>query len=80
MFKKYNYIYKITFLCLIKYAAFISNLGSDRDSAAHWHSGSYHGVLVSHQPHCNTSHGTIHGLALPRYHPQLLHLERQPRA
>lgn len=62
------------------FSVLLSYEGNDRDRDADWRSGSHNGVLVSHQPHCNTAHGTIPGLALPCYLPQLLHLERQSRS
>lgn len=52
--------------------------GPNWNCASHWDCGSYHGVLVSHQPHCNYADGTLPVLAVPRHLSQLLHMERQP--
>lgn len=56
----------------------VPNLGIYWDRAAHWDCGCHHGVLVSHQPHCHTTDGTLPVLAVPCHLPQLPHMEGQP--
>lgn len=67
----------VSFMCPFNTLSLL-NLGTHRDYVSHWDRRSHHGVLVSHQPHCNSADGTLPGLAVPRHLSQLLHMERQP--